>query len=98
MSKKTAKKTEHKNIVEMLLVNPYAAGIDVSDAEHVIAVPEGADTERVKKFGAMTYDLRLIIAWLVHCKIKTVAMESTGVYWKPLFNMLIGFIKIIVLF
>lgn len=89
MSKKTAKKTESKNIVEMLLVNPYAAGIDVSDKEHVIAVPEGADTQRVKKFGAMTCDLTLIIAWLVHCKIKTVAMESTGVYWKPLFSMLV---------
>jgi transposase len=89
MSKKTVKKTESKNIVEMLLVNPYAAGIDVSDTEHVIAVPEGTDTPRVKKFGAMTCDLALIIAWLVHCKIKTVAMESTGVYWKPLFSMLV---------
>lgn len=89
MSKKTAKKTVHKNIVEMLLVNPYAAGIDVSDTEHVIAVPEGADSERVKKFGAMSCDLELIIAWLTFCKIKTVAMESTGVYWKPLFSMLV---------
>jgi transposase len=89
MSKKTAKKTERKNIVEMLLVNPYAAGIDVSDTEHVVAVPEGADKDRVQKFGAMTCDLRLIVTWLIHCKIKTVAMESTGVYWKPLFSMLV---------
>lgn len=89
MRKKTAKKAGDKNIVMMTLVNPHAAGIDISDTEHVVAVPDGADTERVKKFGAMTCDLEMIAAWLKQCLIQTVAMESTGVYWKPLFSLLV---------
>jgi transposase len=89
MSKKTAKAAKQKNIVEMPLVNPYSAGIDVGDTEHVVAIPEGLDKERVKKFGTMTCDLEAIISWLKTCGIVTVAMESTGVYWKPLFSMLV---------
>ncbi|MFZ0280502.1 MAG: IS110 family transposase [Bacteroidales bacterium] len=89
MSKKTAKTAKQKNIVEMPLVNPYSAGIDVGDTEHVVAIPEGIDKERVKKFGTMTCHLEAIIAWLKACGIVTVAMESTGVYWKPLFSMLV---------
>src|SRR6266487_6972735 len=89
MSKKTAKKPTSKNIVEMPLVNAYAAGIDISDKEHVVAIPEGVAAERVRKFGTMTCDLELLVSWLIECCIKTVAMESTGVYWKPLFSMLI---------
>src|SRR6266536_1861522 len=89
MSKKTAKKPTSKNIVEMALVNAYAAGIDISDKEHVVAIPEGVAAERVRKFGTMTCDLELLVSWLIECCIKTVAMESTGVYWKPLFSMLI---------
>src|SRR6266498_2897595 len=89
MSKKTAKKPASKNIVEMPLVNAYAAGIDISDKEHVVAIPEGVAVECVRKFGTMTCDLELLVSWLIECCIKTVAMESTGVYWKPLFSMLI---------
>jgi transposase len=73
----------------MALMNPHAAGIDISDTEHVVAVPQGADTERVRKFEAMTCDLEMIVAWLKQCHIQTVAMESTGVYWKPLFSLLV---------
>jgi transposase len=89
MSKKKTKKDEAKNIVEMPLVNPHAAGIDVGDTAHAVAVPEGASSPRVKTYGTMTCDLIQIILWLKACAIKTVAMESTGVYWKPLFSMLI---------
>jgi transposase len=88
-SAKRQKKTEKKNIVTMALVNPHAAGIDISDKEHVVAVPENACKERVRKFGAMTCDLLSIVAWLKECLIETVAMESTGVYWKPLFSVLV---------
>lgn len=77
-----------QNIVKMPLVHPDAAGIDVGDTIHAVAVPEGRDEERVRSFGTMTCDLEEIIKWLRECSIKTVAMESTGVYWKPLFNML----------
>lgn len=89
MSKKTEKKTEKQNIVTMPLVNPYAAGIDISDKEHVVAVPEHVCSERVRKFGTMTCDLQAIVLWLKACLIETVAMESTGVYWKPLFSLLV---------
>jgi len=75
MSKKTEKAAKQKNIVEMPLVNPYSAGIDVGDTEHVVAIPEGLDKERVKKFGTMTCDLEAIISWLKTCGIVTVAMK-----------------------
>lgn len=89
MHKVKAKKTKAKRVMEMIIVNPYAAGIDVSDKEHVVAVPEGVTTERVRNFGTMTCDLASIVEWLKQCGIDTVAMESTGVYWKPLFSMLV---------
>jgi hypothetical protein len=89
MKKKVKKTEKQKDIVEMTLVNPHAAGIDIGDTEDVVAVPEGRDKERVKKFGTMTCDLEAIVLWLKACLIETVAMESTGVYWKPLFAMLV---------
>ncbi|MDQ6890199.1 MAG: IS110 family transposase, partial [Bacteroidota bacterium] len=89
MKTKAAKTGKQKNIVEMIMVNPHAAGIDIGDKEHVVALPEGSHTERVRKFGTMTCDLEALILWLKTCFIETVAMESTGVYWKPLFTMLV---------
>jgi transposase len=86
MKKHSSKK---KEVVSMPLVNPNAAGIDVGDTMHAVAVPEGRDQMRVKTFGAMTSDVQQIIAWLHQCKVDTIAMESTGVYWKPLFAMLV---------
>lgn len=88
MSKKTSKKAETKNVVTMALVNPLAAGIDIGDKIHAVAVSEGADCERVRTFGTMTCDLLEIVAWLKQCEIISIAMESTGVYWKPLFSLL----------
>ncbi|WP_110057030.1 transposase [Chitinophaga sp. S165] len=73
----------------MPLVNPNAAGIDIGSTLHAVAVPEGRDINRVKSFGAMTCDLKAIIEWLRYCKIDTVAMESTGIYWKALFRLLV---------
>lgn len=86
MKKETTKK---KSVVNMPLVNPNAAGIDIGDTIHAVAVPSDRDSVNVKSFGSMTCDLHLIVSWLKYCKIDTVAMESTGVYWKPLFAMLI---------
>lgn len=82
------KSTSQKEFVTMPLINPNAAGIDVGDTIHAVAVPENRDEVRVRSFGAMTCDLESIIAWLKKCNIDTVAMESTGIYWKPLFGML----------
>lgn len=84
---RTKKNSKGQTNVELPLVNAYAAGIDVGDKEHVVAVPDFYP-ERIQKFGTNTCDLRSICNWLSQLKITTVAMESTGVYWKPLFTML----------
>jgi len=89
MHKVKTKKTKAKNVIEMPIVNLYSAGIDISDKEHVVAVPEGVAAECVRSFGTMTCDLVELIKWLQECEIETVAMESTGVYWKPIFSMLV---------
>jgi len=70
------------------MINPDAAGIDISSREHYVAVPKDRDKENVKKFGTFTEDLHTIAKWLQSCRIKTVAMESTGVYWVQLFLVL----------
>lgn len=88
MGKVSTKKRKVKEVTGFKVVNPYSAGIDIGDKEHVVAVPEEIALERVRKFGTMTCDLTTIVDWLKECEITTVAMESTGVYWKPLFNML----------
>jgi transposase len=89
MNKEKVKKQKTKNVLEMPIVNPYSAGIDISDKEHVVAVAEGLSEKRVRVFGSMTCDLEMIASWLEECEIDTVAMESTGVYWKALFQVLL---------
>src|SRR5664279_5511392 len=76
------------NIVTMPLVHACAAGVDVGDTLHSVAIPAGIFSKRVKTFGTMTCDLESIADWLLQAKITTVAIESTGVYWKPLFSLL----------
>ena len=73
------------------IINPDAAGIDISSREHYVAVPKDRDKENIKKFGTFTEDLHAIAKWLKGCRIKTVAMESTGVYWVQLFLVLEGY-------
>ena len=70
------------------VVHPKAAGIDVGNQEHYVAVPPHLDAEPVRKFGCFTADLRALADWLKHCGIETVAMQSTGVYWVPLYEIL----------
>ena len=69
-------------------VNLNAAGIDVGSTEHFVAVPEDRDSEPVQNFGAFTADLYRLADWLAECGIETVVMESTGVYWIALFQIL----------
>lgn len=69
-------------------VNLNAAGIDVGSDRHVVAVPPGRDDVSVREFGAFTTDLNALADWLTKCGITSVAMESTGVYWIPLFEIL----------
>ena len=72
----------------LAVVNPDAAGIDVHSDMHMVCVPADRDANPVRQFGANTADLHQIVAWLKTCRVKTVALESTGVYWIPLFELL----------
>ena len=86
---KKEKKTKKNQFINMPVLNGNAAGIDIGGSMHAVAVPLGRDEVSVRTFGAMTCDLKEIIAWLQKCNVDTVAMESTGVYWKPLYAMLV---------
>ena len=69
-------------------INVHAAGVDVGATSHFVAVPADRDDRPVREFGAFTEDLYRLADWLAKCGIKTVAMESTGVYWIALFQVL----------
>jgi transposase len=70
------------------VLEPNAAGIDVGAREMYVAVPPDRDAEPVRVFGTFTSQLQALVNWLQQCGIRTVAMESTGVYWIPLFQLL----------
>jgi transposase len=70
------------------VVNPHAAGLDIGASEIWACVPADRDTTCVRSFGTFTPDLQALAAWLVACRVTTVAMESTGVYWIPIFELL----------
>jgi len=69
-------------------LNQNAAGIDVGNAEHYVAVPAGRDAEPVQTFGSFTADLHRMAQWLKACGIQTVVMQATGVYWIALYQIL----------
>ena len=69
-------------------LNLNAAGIDVGATSHFVAVPADRVEEPVREFAAFTADLYRLADWLVECRVDTVVMESTGVYWIPLFGVL----------
>ena len=70
------------------VVHPKAAGIDIGNEEHYVAVPPSFDSEPVRRFGCFTADLNALADWLQQCGIETVAMQSTGVYWMGLYDIL----------
>src|SRR5450756_1480256 len=69
-------------------INPNAAGIDIGGEEIYVAVPPDRDEESVRCFGVFTEDLERLADWLKACRVETVAMEATGVYWVPLYEIL----------
>ena len=91
MSKETKNKQKKLSVVGMPIVHADAAGIDISSTMHAVAVPADRDEICVREFGAFTEDLISIAEWLKKCHITTVAMESTGVYWKPLYTVLLEY-------
>src|SRR6266404_1346496 len=72
----------------MLAVHPDAAAIDIGATVHVAAVGPAHDPEPVRSFGTFTGDLHRLADWFAQCGIKTVVMESTGVYWIPIYEIL----------
>ena len=70
------------------VLHPDAAGVDVHPTAIFIAVPPGRDPQVVRKFLTFTRDLLAAVDWLKRCRIRTVAMESTGVYWIPFYQLL----------
>ncbi|MDD7075044.1 MAG: IS110 family transposase [Prevotella sp.] len=70
---------------KLAIVNPNAAGVDIADTEMQVCVPEDRDGENNRRFGSFTQDLNTIVDWLKDCRITTVAMEATGIYYLSLF-------------
>jgi len=77
-----------KSSPEPLVIHPNAAGVDIGATEIFAAVAADRDEEPVRSFPTFTQDLNALADWLQRCGITTVAMESTGVYWIPLFQIL----------
>jgi transposase len=70
------------------VVHPDAAGVDVGGSEHWVAISPDRDPEPVRRFGCFTADVREMGRWLVEKGVRSVAMQSTGVYWMPVFEVL----------
>ena len=74
--------------VSLEVVHPDAAGIDIGNEFHYVAVPPSRDSQPVQRFGCTTGELKTMANWLKQCRIRTVAMQSTGVYWIAVFDIL----------
>lgn len=88
MAKPKRKRSKKRRVELMPVIQPDAAGIDVGSRAHWVAVPDDRCDESVREFGTFTQDLRELADWLKACGVKTVAMESTGVYWIPVYEIL----------
>ena len=89
--RKTSSARRAKKARAWQVVHPHAAGIDVGAAEHYVAAPPdhaAGSGQLVRKFRAFTEDLDALVEWLKACQVDTAALESTGVYWIPLFQKL----------
>jgi transposase len=92
MKKKPSKSKKEKKKVSVNdgweSINPNAAGVDLGSKEHWACVPNGRAEQLVRKFGTFTVDLEAMADWFKQCGVTSVAMEATGVYWIPLFQIL----------
>ena len=77
-----------KSRAALTITHPNAAGIDIGSGSHFVAVPPDRDDEPVREFPSFTVDLNAMADWLKACGVDTIAMESTGVFWIPLFELL----------
>jgi transposase len=88
MAKRKLKRTKPGVVNALEQINPNAAGIDIGAEEVWVAVPPDRDEESVRSFSTFTADLQRLADWLKACGVDIVAMEATGVYWIPLFEIL----------
>src|SRR6201997_2952834 len=91
MNRKQRRETIRKIQSEELsleVIHPDAAGIDIGNESHYVAVPSSRDSQPVRRFGCTTAELKAMAAWLKQCGIRTVALQSTGVYWIPVYDIL----------
>src|SRR5882762_3906298 len=70
------------------VIHPDASGIDIGNESHYVAVPPSRDSQPVRCFGCTTAELKKMAEWLTQCGIRTVAMQSTGVYWIAVYEIL----------
>lgn len=88
MSKRKKPKKQAMNFDVLTQIKPDAAGIDIGAEEIYVCVPPGRAEEQIQAFPTFTDDLHRLADWLVSCDVKTVAMESTSIYWIPLYDIL----------
>ena len=88
MSKQKRISVKTTDVEGMPIVHPQAAGIDIGATELWVAVPPTREGPTVRCFGPYTRDLEALAEWLLACQVDTVAMESTGLYWLPLYEVL----------
>jgi len=91
MNRKQRRETMRKIQSEDLnleVIHPDAAGIDIGNEFHYAAVPPSRDNQPVRRFGCTTAELKAMATWLQQCGIGTVAMQSTGVYWVAVYDIL----------
>ena len=74
--------------ISLAVVHPHAAGIDIGNEAHYAAVPPGRDSQPVRRFGCTTAEVKEVADWLKQCGIRTVALQSTGVYWIAVYDIL----------
>src|SRR5246500_4122155 len=91
MNRKQRRETMRKiqsEEISLEVVHPNAAGIDIGNESHYVAVPPARDSQPVRRFGCTTAELKEMAVWLKQCAIRTVAMQSTGVYWIAVYDIL----------
>jgi len=88
MRRKKNKANKTVSLQVLPVIHPNAAGIDVGAKEHVVAVPCDRDPQPVRTFQAFTPELHELARWLKRCRIETIALESTGIYWISLYEVL----------
>ncbi len=87
-TQESAAQTEVRPFEGLARIQPHAAGADIGAHEIVVCIPGPDDTQIVQTFGTYTADLESLAAWLKQHAVETIAMESTGVYWIPIFELL----------